>query len=403
MLTNGGKELCDGADNDCDGVIDNGFDLQNDANNCGACNVVCSAANADSSCSAGVCGYACKPGHYDLDKKASDGCEYACTPTANPTEVCDGVDNDCNGLIDAEDPGIAYTPADRSCYSSAAGSCQAGILTCLAAKLVCVGAGPPSEEICDGRDNNCDGRIDETDPNLGKTCYAPGVAGCDVATGSCVKGSECRLGAYACTNGALVCGGMVTPTVEICDGKDNDCDGQVDNGFDKDTDPNNCGGCGHKCTFAHAVGACVGGACVFDPKNREGACAEGWVDANHNPSDGCEYQCTPDGPEVCDGKDNDCNGLVDDKDPGLLFPANFCSQVGECGKGPGGATHAGWETSASFPVCTVPTGAPAGTAPAWICNYPATVQTTASGPGSFSTGGRRDAVRQPTILVVSMF
>ncbi len=350
---------------------------QNDPNHCGACGTECEAANATSVCRNGACGFTCKPGYHDADKKASDGCEYACTPTANPAEVCDGVDNDCNGLIDGDDPGLVYAPADRTCYSSAAGSCQAGLTTCIAGALVCVGAGPPSQEICDGRDNNCDGVIDESDPNLGKTCYAAGGAGCNAATGVCQ--GECKRGAYVCTDGNLVCGGMVTPQVEVCDGKDNDCDGVIDNGFDTDTDPNNCGGCGHKCDFPHAYAACIGGVCVFEPKVREGACAAGWVDLNGDPADGCEYSCTPDGPEMCDGKDNDCNGLIDNDDAGLVYPSNFCSEVGECSKGPGGSAHPGWEASASFPVCTVPTGAPAGTSPSWICNYPATVQTTATG------------------------
>jgi hypothetical protein len=375
LLTNGGIEACDGADNDCDGVIDDGFDLQTDPNNCGACGVVCDIAHATSSCIQGVCAYTCEPGYHDIDGKPADGCEYACTPTADPAEICDGIDNDCNGLADGDDPGLVYTPLDRVCYSSTAGSCQAGLLTCVAGKLTCVGAGPPSEEICDGRDNNCDGQVDENDPNLGKPCYVPGATGCDTTAGSC-KG-ECKLGAYLCASGSLACSGVVTPTLEVCDGRDNDCDGVVDNGFDLENDPANCGGCGQKCSFIHALAICSKGVCVLDPKNHQGACVPGWVDANHDPADGCEYQCTPDGLEICDGKDNDCNGLVDNDDPGLVFPANFCSQIGECGKGPGGSSHDDWKADATFPVCAVPAGSPAGTAPAWVCNYPATVQVSA--------------------------
>ncbi len=372
MATNGGIEICDGADNDCDGTIDDGYDLAGDPTNCGACGVVCAAANGDPFCAGAVCGYRCRPGFHDANGRADDGCEYSCLETPNPVERCDGIDNDCDGLVDAEDPGLLYEPADRICYSNTSGACQAGQLTCIGGQMLCVGAGPASDEICDGRDNDCDGAVDEADPNVGVACYPSGVAGCDLATGQCQ--GACRIGAYACTAGGLVCGAHVAPVLEVCNGLDDDCDGAIDNGIDTSSDPRNCGGCGRACSFAHAIGACVDGVCVLDEKNRKGACLVGWVDRNGDPADGCEYPCTRTGPELCDGIDNDCNGLVDGADPALVYPANFCLQIGECGKGPGGAAHPGYQGSATFPVCAVPAGAAPGTAPAWLCNYPATVQ-----------------------------
>ncbi len=268
-LTNGGKEICDGADNDCDGVIDNGFDLQNDASNCGACGVVCTAANATSFCQQGACAFACKPGYYDADKKASDGCEYACKPTADPAEVCDGIDNDCNGLIDGDDPGLVYTPADRICYSSAAGSCQAGLTTCIAGELICVGAGPPSEEVCDGRDNNCNGVVDESDPNLGKTCYAAGVAGCDPTTGVCV--GECKRGAYGLhrrQTGLRRHGhadrsksAMARTTIAMASSTTASTPTRI---------RTTAAAAATSAAFAHAISVCVQGVCVFDPKEQRG-------------------------------------------------------------------------------------------------------------------------------------
>ena len=94
--------------------------------------------------------------------------------------------------------------------------------------------------------------------------------------------------------------GPCFPSQEVCDTSDNDCDGNVDEGFNTSADPQNCGGCGTVCAFASAPASCAGGQCVM------GACQVGFHDINNNPSDGCEYACVSTGSEVCDTVDNDC-------------------------------------------------------------------------------------------------
>jgi hypothetical protein len=107
---------------------------------------------------------------------------------------------------------------------------------------------PTTEVTCNGKDDNCDGQVDEFSAT---TCYGG-------PTGTAGKGL-CKTGTPACgTNGELSCVGEVRPTAETCNGKDDNCDGQLDEGFNLQTDRNNCGTCGNVCPTGFA---CFSGSC----------------------------------------------------------------------------------------------------------------------------------------------
>ena len=144
-------------------------DLRRSPDHCGACNEPCLAgAQETAECLAGVCTRECVDGWFDLDGEALAGCDYECTPSSGVTdEVCDGVDNDCNGLTDDEDPDT----------NSPVCADQDGV--CRGTRQPCVDGNPRActeadyrdqvgdqlesgeELLCDGEDNNCDGRVDE--------------------------------------------------------------------------------------------------------------------------------------------------------------------------------------------------------------------------------------------------
>ncbi|HRI69220.1 MAG TPA: MopE-related protein, partial [Polyangium sp.] len=297
-------EICDGCDNDCDGLIDEGITSvacgQPSPANC-AGTLACPQKNM----TPGPVG-ACVMGN-----------PYAACTNMPQTEVCDGVDNNCNGQVDE---GIAPTtcvppgtPGGQ--VYGAPSQCRQGTMAC--GSTACIGYIGPSTEVCDGIDNDCDGQIDESASGIGQAC--------GIATG------ECSTGLTACVNGSLVCQGGVGPTNEVCDTLDNDCDGQTDETPLADGPPAGSNGCwnnpGNCCTFG-GISWCPpqGGTCN-GPGTLTAPCATGTL-ACVNGGWTCQNSRAP-STEVCDTVDNNCNGQIDEG----LSGASCGTNTGECTAG----------------------------------------------------------------------
>jgi len=256
-------------------------------------------------------------------------------------EYCDGKDNDCDGIVDNN-----LVDTGNSCGSDV-GECKKGTISCINAKLECIGSVGPQNELCDGKDNDCDGKIDEDWPDLGKICQ--------LGVGECAS-----TGYYVCNGSAtkLHCNAtVIAPKVEgppgdsTCyDGLDNDCN----NLYDWQDDPS-CITCtkNSDCddTNLCTLDTCVGGVCQHKALADNTSCSDGIYcngletcqsgtctsgakvfcdDGNSCTTDSCNEQAKtcvftavlingkeglPGSPECIDGQDNDCDGLKDLNDP----------------------------------------------------------------------------------------
>lgn len=152
---------------DCNGKLADGCEtiLASDPANCGKCGQVCGGAHASPSCSSGTCALKCDAGFGDCNLASADGCEAdlahdtkncgACGAT--PKEVCNGVDDDCDGVPDDGFACVKGTPTKScttSCGSTGTQACNADCS---------LGGCAPPAETCNAADDDCNGKCDDVD------------------------------------------------------------------------------------------------------------------------------------------------------------------------------------------------------------------------------------------------
>jgi hypothetical protein len=255
-------EVCDGRDDDCDGQTDEGFDL-------------------GASCTAGV-GACTATGALVCDGQGAVAC--GATPSSPTPEACNGVDDDCDAATDEagatdctsfyRDPDSdGYGAGDPQCLCATSGDYTVTTAGDCAAAVASIH--PGATERCNGLDDDCDGATDEAF-TVGATCTA-GIGECT------------RVGQTICKADltGTVCDAVAgAPLAEICNGKDDDCDGATDEGFTVGT------------TCTAGIGECtrVGQTiCKVD--------ASGTV---------CDAVAGTPLTEICNGKDDDCDAATDE-------------------------------------------------------------------------------------------
>ena len=296
----GATEICDGIDNDCDGEID-----ESDSSDA---SLWYPDEDGDGYGDMWSPTRACEaPSGMISDHRDCDDRDDEVNPDA--TEVCDGIDNDCDSFADVDDAvdaEIYYADADEDGFGDP-----------LRWRMACqmpegyvednsdcddmhASATPRGTEVCDNVDNDCDGTVDEDDATDASTWYADadadGFGDADLIAVAC-RPPEGYVGPSTDCDDSRAEANPDAP--EICDEIDNDCDGEIDeDAVDAPT------------WYADTDGDEFGDAAVS---------SSGCVAPEHYVADGTDCDdsfgtVNPGATEICDDMDNDCDDEIDEDD-----------------------------------------------------------------------------------------
>ncbi|MCB9745509.1 MAG: putative metal-binding motif-containing protein [Alphaproteobacteria bacterium] len=335
-INSSATEICDGFDNDCDGNTDDedsGVDLSTGS-------TWYADSDGDGFGDLSTTTLACdQPSGYLSDTSDCDDSDAAIHPDA--LEVCDSVDNDCDGDVDDDDASVDlstgatwYADDDGDGYgdlNSTALACDqpSGYLNDTSDCDDSDSAiNPAAQEVCDSVDNDCDGDIDDADASVdlstGATWYADSdsdgfgdaassLAACDQPSGYLSDDTDCDDSDSGSYPGA---------TEIAYDGIDQDCDGS--DLCDVDGDGQAAEACaGDDCDdedpdiYLGATEVFYDGVdqdCLYD--SDYDADGDGYDSASYGGDDCDDANDTvyPGAPELIDGLDNDCDGVVQDDD-----------------------------------------------------------------------------------------
>ncbi len=315
----GATEVCNGIDDNCDGNTDEGVQ-----------NTYYADADGDTYGDAGSTTIACStPEGYVSDASDCNDADAAVNPGA--TEVCNGIDDNCDGNTDEGVQNTYYADADGDTYGDAGSTTMAcstpeGYVSDATDCNDADGAvNPGATEVCNGIDDNCDGNIDE---GLTFTTYYADADG-DTYGDAASTVTTCDGAPEGYVSDATDCndadGAVNLGATEVCNGIDDNCDGNIDEGV-------------QNTYYADADGDTYG-----DAGSTTMACSapEGYVaDATDcNDADGA---VNPGATEVCNGIDDNCDGNTDE---GVLI--TFYADAD-------GDTHG--DAASSVDACSAPEG-----------------------------------------------